>query len=192
MKRTLIILITAVAVIGGAWVLQNTWLKGAGAGSSSGNLPDAPDVTFTMLDGKTVSLADYRGQVVLVNFWATWCGPCRIEMPWFIEFQRKYAEQGFTILGVAMDDNPAVVGPWLQNERFDVDGQPAALNYPILIGNDAIADRFGGIIGMPTTLVISRDGKIAKRFIGLVSHDKIVAEIEKQLAAPVPAPATTD
>jgi len=190
MKRIGIILLTAVIALAAAWLLQNTWLSGAGGSGSPGNLPDAPNVTFPTLEGKTVSLADYSGQVVLVNFWATWCGPCRIEMPWFIEFQQKYGDRGFTILGVAMDDNPKVVGPWLENERFDVNGQPAAINYPILIGNDAIADRFGGIIGMPTTLVISRDGKIAKRFIGLVSHEQILAEIEKQLAAPVPAPVT--
>lgn len=190
MKRIGIILLSAVIAVAAAWLLQNTWLSGAGGGSTPGSLPDAPDVTFSTLDGKTLRLADYRGQVVLVNFWATWCGPCRIEMPWFIEFQRQYGEKGFTILGVAMDDNPSVVGPWLEKERFEVDGQPATINYPIVIGNDDIANRFGGIIGMPTTLVISRDGKLAKRFIGLVSHEQIEAEIEKQLA--VPAPATTD
>lgn len=193
MKRIGIILISVVVAVAAAYVLQNTWLSGAGAGagSTSSNLPDAPSVTIPTLEGKTVNLADYRGKVVLVNFWGTFCAPCRIEMPWFIEFQRKYGERGFTILGVAMDvEGAAIVRPWIEKERFDVNGEPAAVNYPILIGNDAIADRFGGLIGYPTTLVITRDGKIAKRFIGLVSHDKIVEEIEKQLA--VPAPATTD
>lgn len=145
-------------------------------------LPDEPDVTFTALDGKSVSLASLKGKAVLVNFWATWCEPCRIEIPWMIEFQQKYSPKGFTILGVAMDDEgKSVVAPFVQKERFDVEGKPMAMNYPILLGNDEIAQKFGGLIGFPTSVLISRDGKIVKRFIGLVNHDLIVKDIEGQL-----------
>lgn len=186
-KKIRLIVLTAVLVVAAAYALQETWLKGAGAGLETRNLPDASDVAMPALDGGEVRLSQFRGQVVLLNFWATWCGPCRIEIPWFIEFQRKYASQGFTVLGLALDENSRVVGPWIEKERFEVDGEPTAVNYPILLGNDDIASHFGGYIGLPTTLVISRDGKIAKRFIGLVSHNLIQAEIEKQLAMPAPA-----
>lgn len=191
-KKTRLIILAVVLVVAAAYALQETWLKGAGAGLETRTLPDAPDVVMQDLEGNDVRLAQFRGQVVLLNFWATWCGPCRIEIPWFIEFQRKYAGQGFTVLGMAMDDNPRVVAPWLEKERFDVDGQPTEVNYPMVIGNDDLANRFGGIIGLPTTLVISRDGKIAKRFIGLVNHRYIQAEIEKQLAMPAPATSNSD
>ena len=107
----------------------------------------APDLTLKDLDGKDVSLAQYKGKVVLVNFWATWCEPCRVEIPWLIEMQQKYGAQGFTILGVAMDDEGhSIVAPWVQKERFDVNGDKSPMNYPIVIGNDAAADKFGGLI----------------------------------------------
>ena len=142
----------------------------------------APDVTMKDLSGKNVSLLDFRGKVVLVNFWATWCGPCRFEIPSLIEFQQKYADRGFVVLGVAMDDEgKSVVEPYITKERFDVAGQQAAINYPILLGNDAIAEKFGGIIGIPTSFLISRDGKVVKQIIGQVDHDNLAAEIESLL-----------
>jgi thiol-disulfide isomerase/thioredoxin len=142
----------------------------------------APDVTFKDLDGKDVALAGLRGKVVVVNFWATWCEPCLIEIPWMIGFQQKYAAKGFTILGVAMDDGGKPdVAPFVQSKRFDVDGQQLAMNYPILIGNDDLADRFGGLIGLPTSVVISRDGKVVKKFLGLVNHDTIDKQIQDLL-----------
>jgi len=142
----------------------------------------APEVTIKDLQGNDVSLAQYRGKVVLVNFWATWCGPCRIEIPWLIEFQQQYGPRGFTVLGVAMDDEgKKVVQPFVTKERFDLNGQPTAINYPILLGSDDVADKFGGIIGLPTSMLISRDGKKVKTIIGLVNHDEIVKAIEGQL-----------
>jgi len=134
------------------------------------------------LDGKDVTLAQYKGKVVLVNFWATWCGPCRVEIPWLIEFQQKYGPRGFTVLGVAMDDDgKKAVEPWVKKERFEINGQPAAMNYPILLGNDALAEKFGGIIGLPTSMLISRDGKKVKTIVGLVNHADMVKAIESQL-----------
>ena len=104
-------------------------------------------------------------------------------MPWFIEFQEKYGAQDFAVLGVAMDEEgKSVVEPFIQAEDFDVGGRKMKVNYPILLGNDDLAQQFGGLIGLPTTLVISRDGKITKRFIGLVNHELILKEIEVQLA----------
>ncbi len=145
---------------------------------SKKDYPSAPDVTFKDLQGKDVKLADFKGKVVVVNFWATWCEPCQIEIPWMIGFQQKYSDKGFTMLGVAMDDEgKSVVEPFVEKSQFDVDGQKLPMNYPIVIGNDDLSSKFGGLIGLPTTVVIGRDGKVHKRFLGLVSHD----ELEKQI-----------
>jgi len=150
--------------------------------SSKKTLQDAPDVTFKDLQGKDVRLADLKGKVVVVNFWATWCEPCQIEIPWMIGFQEKYADKGFTLLGVAMDDEgKSVVGPFVEKMQFDVDGKKMAMNYPIVIGNDDLSSKFGGLIGLPTTMVVGRDGKIHKRFLGLVSHDELEKEIKELL-----------
>jgi thiol-disulfide isomerase/thioredoxin len=147
--------------------------------AAKGNLPNAPEVTFKDLQGNDVTLAGLKGKVVVVNFWATWCDPCRIEIPWMIEFQQKYAEKGLTLLGVAMDDEgKSVVAPFVQSTHFDVDGHSMTMNYPIVLGSDDVASKFGGLIGLPTTVVIGRDGKIHKRFIGIVSHDELQKEID--------------
>jgi cytochrome c biogenesis protein CcmG/thiol:disulfide interchange protein DsbE len=150
-----------------------------GQPAAKGALPNAPDVTFKDLQGKNVPLASLKGKVVLVDFWATWCEPCRTEIPWLIEFQQKYADKGFTMLGVAMDDEgKSVVDPYVQKTQFDVGGHSMAMDYPIVLGNDDIASKFGGLIGLPTSVLISRDGKVQKRFIGLVNHDAVEKEIQ--------------
>src|SRR5215471_1685839 len=144
----------------------------------------APEVTFKDLDGKDVPLSQYKGKVVLVNFWATWCEPCQVEIPWLIEMQQKYASKGFTILGVDVDDEDnKIVSSYLAKERFNVNGQKLAMNYPVLRGNDAVADKFGGLLGYPTSFLISRDGKIVKKTQGLISYEEITSAIESQLVS---------
>jgi len=141
--------------------------------------PDEPVVTFKSLQGQDVPLASLKGKVVVVNFWATWCEPCRVEIPWMISFQQKYADKGLTILGVAMDEEgKSVVEPYVQKTQFDVDGYQATMNYPIVLGNDELAEKFGGLIGFPTTIVISRDGKVQKRYIGLADEGDLEKEIK--------------
>jgi cytochrome c biogenesis protein CcmG/thiol:disulfide interchange protein DsbE len=142
----------------------------------------APEVTFKDLDGRDVSLSQYRGKVVLVNFWATWCEPCYIEIPWLIEMQQRYGTKGFTVLGVSMDEEgKSAVVPFLAKERFNVNGQKLPMNYPIVLGNDDIADKFGGLLGYPTSFLISRDGKEIKKIQGLISYEEITKAIESQL-----------
>ena len=142
----------------------------------------APDVTLKDLGSNEVLLSQYKGKVVLVNFWATWCEPCQVEIPWLIEMQQKYAAKGFTILGVDVDDEDSkLVAAYVEKERFDVNGTKSQMNYPILRGNDAVADKFGGLLGYPTSFLISRDGKIVKKVQGLISYDELTKAIEAQL-----------
>ncbi len=142
----------------------------------------APEVTFKDLDGKDATLNQYKGKVVLVNFWATWCDPCYIEIPWLIEMQQKYEAKGFTVLGVSMDEEgKSAVAPFLAKERFNVNGQKLPMNYPIVIGSDEVADKFGGLLGYPTSFLISRDGKILKKVQGLISYEELTKAIESQL-----------
>src|SRR5208282_5819383 len=137
--------------------------------AKSGSLKSAPAVTFKDLQGNNVPLSSLKGKVVLVNFWATWCDPCRVEIPWLIDMQQKYGAKGFTVLGVAMDDEGrSVVAPFVQKEKFEITGGESQMNYPIVIGNDAAADKFGGLLGYPTSVLIGRDGKVIKRITGLI------------------------
>ncbi len=189
MKRTSWLLIAVVALLTVTLVAQRTRLVSSASRSRQGGAshgtktdtsgkPAAPNFTLKDLNGADVSLEQYKGKVVLVNFWATWCGPCKVEMPWLIEFQQKYADKGFTILGISMDDGGKQdIEPFLREERFDVGGQKLALNYPILIGNDELAGKYN-IFGMPTSVLVSRDGKKVRTYVGLIDHDTIAAEIE--------------
>jgi cytochrome c biogenesis protein CcmG/thiol:disulfide interchange protein DsbE len=139
------------------------------AGEASDIKPDgkglklAPDFSLPDPDGKAVRLSDFKGKVVLLDFWATWCGPCKIEIPWFIEFQRKYKDQGFTVLGVSMDE-----GGWSEVRPF-VDQMK--MNYPVLLGNDDMTAPFGGIEVLPTTLIIDKQGRVFAMHKGLTSKD---------------------
>jgi len=154
------------------------------SGSRSAGAPSPPTLAPTIplkdLDDHDVTIAQYQGQVVLVNFWATWCDPCREEIPWLIEFQQKYGPRGLTILGVAMDEEgKTVVNPYLSNERFNVNGQKIAMSYRILLGSDAIAAKFGGVLGLPTSMFYSRDGKKIRTVVGLaLTHDEYAKLIE--------------
>lgn len=135
----------------------------------------APDFTLKDADGRVVKLSDYRGKVVLLNFWATWCGPCKIEIPWFMEFEKKYKDQGFAVLGVAMDeDGWPVVKPYISDNK---------INYRILLGNDEVATLYGGVEALPTTVVLDRAGKIVGRHVGLVSKSEYEDEIKETLGA---------
>ena len=143
------------------------------AASDSTRKP-APDFTLTAADGATIKLSNYNGKVVLLNFWATWCGPCKIEIPWFIEFEKTYKDRGYATLGVSMDeDGWKAVKPYLSQR---------AINYPIMIGDDRVAEIYGGIDSLPSTFVIDREGRIASMHLGLVRKQDYEAEIQQLLA----------
>ena len=137
----------------------------------------APDFTLQTLDGQNVKLSDYRGKAVLLNFWATWCEPCKIEMPWFIDFQKQYAASGLQIVGVAMDDADVKdIAKFAQDMHVD---------YPILTGKDAdrekIADTYGGVQFLPESFYLDKDGKILERAFGLKGRGEIEDNIKKAL-----------
>jgi thiol-disulfide isomerase/thioredoxin len=189
--KTLLVVATVLALIAGTYfadkatrikpktaVPADTALK---ADSPKADLPE-PELTLKDLDGNDISLSAYKGRVVLVNFWATWCEPCRIEIPWLIEMQQKYGPKGFVIVGIALDEEgKSVVAPFVAKERFDVNDQKLPMSYKILIGNDDAADKFGGLFGYPTSILISRDGKQIKRVTGIISEDEMNKAIESQL-----------
>lgn len=188
MKKIVIILLTVAVLIGlTIYADRVTRVHGkigvdTSAQTSDAGAKPAPDLKLKDLEGKDVSLADLKGKVVFVNFWATWCDPCRIEIPWLIEMQAKYAPRGFTVVGVAMDDEgKSAVAPFVAKERFDVNGQQLPMSYPIWLGTDEAADKFGGILGYPTSFLISRDGKQVEKFEGLKSQDELEKAIEAQL-----------
>lgn len=137
----------------------------------------APAFTLRSIQGKKVSLADYKGKAVLINFWATWCAPCKIEIPWLVAFHDQYADQGFQILGVSEDDSTV--------SRADLEGfkKKLHMNYPILRGSDAVARRYGGVDFLPTSFYVGRNGKVVAETAGLVGKDEMEANIKKALEA---------
>jgi peroxiredoxin len=139
--------------------------------------PEKPGPDFSLKDsnGQTVHLADYHGKVVLLNFWATWCGPCKVEIPWFIELQRKYKDKKFAVLGVSMDDDGwDSVRKYIAHHKF---------NYPVVIGDDLTGKLFGGVEDLPTTFILDRGGHIAVKHVGLISKDIYEGEIQEQLSS---------
>jgi peroxiredoxin len=133
----------------------------------------APAFTLKDSNGTSVTLADYRGKVVLLNFWATWCGPCKIEIPWFVEFEQQYKDRGFAVLGVAMDEEGwDIVRPYITEKR---------VNYRVLMGNDQVAQLYGGVESLPTTFLLDREGRIASTHIGLISKGDYKNEIMQLL-----------
>jgi len=134
----------------------------------------APDFALASLDGKTtIRLSDYRGKAVLLNFWATWCVPCKIEMPWFVELQNQYGAQGLQVVGVAMDDaSPEDIAKFAKD---------MGVNYPIAVGKEAVGDAYGGVQFLPATFYIGRDGKVIDKVFGLKGKHEIQDDIKKAL-----------
>lgn len=146
--------------------------KSAGlAGDVSGK--PAPEFELKDLNGKTVHLSDYRGKAVVLNFWATWCPPCKVEMPWFVDLQERYGSQGLVILGVALDD--------ASKEQIAKFASDMKLNYPVLIGEDKVAQAYGGVEMLPTTFYIDRNGKVTERVFGLLDRKEIEENAVKVL-----------
>lgn len=134
----------------------------------------APNFKLKDIDGKDVKLSDYKGKVVIVDFWATWCVPCKKEIPDFIDLQNKYKNQGFTFIGISVDEDGAkVVKPFYKEMK---------MNYPVVLMDDKIQEQFGGIRGYPTTFLIDQNGKIIKKYFGTTEKKVFEDDIQSLLA----------
>ena len=140
-----------------------------------------PAPAFELLDlgGAKVHPSDFKDKVLLVNFWATWCSPCIVEIPWFIEFQKKYGPKGLQIIGISLDETGAKdVVPFVKKHN---------MTYPILLGDDKVAEQFGGILGLPTTFIVDKNGKFYSMHRGLVSRENVEEELVALLGKPDPS-----
>lgn len=134
------------------------------------------NLNYTLKDAnnRDISLSDFKGKVILLDFWATWCGPCKIEIPWFVEFQEKYGPAGLQVVGVSVDDTQEKLGPFV--EQFKI-------SYPVLqgLGHDDLEEEYGPLWGIPVTMLISRDGKICSKHVGLGTKETFEDEIKSLL-----------
>jgi len=139
----------------------------------------APQFNLQDLSGKSVKLSDYKGKVVILDFWATWCPPCRAEIPSFVELQKEYGKQGLTVIGVSLDQG-GVAG-------VAAFAKAQGINYPIVMGNQDVAAAYGGIEAIPTTFVIDPSGNIVAQHQGYTDKSEFEAEVKKLLPAATPA-----
>jgi thiol-disulfide isomerase/thioredoxin len=135
----------------------------------------APDLELSRLDGQKLRLSSYRGKVVLLDFWATWCVPCREETPHFVELQQQYGNAGLQIIGVSMDDTAEPVAPFYREFR---------MNYPVVMGNAKAGGEYGGVLGLPIAFLIDRNGRIKAKHIGATKADVFDKEISELLKIP--------
>ena len=145
----------------------------------------APDFTLEDLNGKRVSLASYRGKAVMINFWATWCTPCKIETPWLVALHNKYSSQGFEILGVSSqgdDATPKNTVVWDKDKAAIAKfAQQEKLPYPVLLGGDGISKPYGGVEDLPTSFFVNRKGVVVTAEMGLTSESDLESDIQKAL-----------
>jgi len=160
--------VVAIAFGVGLYSLRHS--RGSRPGTGVSQHGPAPDFTLPLLDGGQLLLSSYQGKVVLLDFWATWCVPCREETPHFVELQKKYGDRGLQIIGVSMDDSPDPVHPFSQ--QFHV-------NYPIVMGTAEVGSAYGGVLGLPIAFLIDREGRIYSKHMGATD----AAVFEKEIKA---------
>jgi len=136
---------------------------------------NAPEFTRTDFNGAKIDLASFRGKVVLLDFWATWCASCQVEMPAFVQWQRQYGPQGLQVIGISMDDDPALA------RRL---ASKLQLNYPVAMGDEKLGQLFGGVLGLPLTSLIDRHGTVRARFQGETDLKTIEIQLKSLLVEP--------
>lgn len=184
-RRSPLVLVVVALVAAGMLYFGLHMARGSGTTHPLGMAygTPAPDFTLETLDGKSLSLSSLRGKAVLVNFWATWCGPCKIETPWLVDLRNQYNAKGFEILGVSTDDidrsDPKAFGQEKKEITDFVDRMH--MPYPVLIDGDSLSKPYGGLDAMPTSIFVDREGKIVAATMGITSKDDIEANIQKAL-----------
>ncbi len=177
MKKGKVLLgaLLVVAAVAGLYSVNRYWIEPAlHRPKASGKHPVAPDLSLTDLSGQKLNLSEYKGKVILLDFWATWCGPCRIEIPGFVDLQNRYRDQGFVVIGISMDDGPEPVREFYREYR---------MNYRVALGDDKLGELFGGIFGLPTTFLIGRDGRVYAKHVGATDISVFEEEVKKLVAA---------
>ena len=189
MNRNVIVVLCVVVAITGLLLVGKRASKPPESANAAGSAQGAPppsagDPTkgsvapvfelMSIPDGKATKLTSFRGKAVLLNFWATWCGPCKIEMPWLVDLQKQYGPQGLQIVGVAMDDTS-------DKEIADF-AHKMGVNYVVLKGTEKVGDLYGGVDRLPLTYFVDRSGKVVDEIVGLRSASDIEDAIKKTLA----------
>jgi cytochrome c biogenesis protein CcmG/thiol:disulfide interchange protein DsbE len=174
LRKIIIVGIAVAALLVGFYVLNRHHGVSPSLRVTPAEHPFAPEFSLPDMTGQQLKLSDYRGKVILLDFWATWCGPCREEIPHFVELQNKLGDQGFQVIGVSMDDGPEPVREFYRQFK---------INYPVVMGNAKIGELYGGVLGLPIAFVIGRDGRIYSRHIGAADISLLEREIEAQLQA---------
>jgi peroxiredoxin len=139
----------------------------------------APDFTLKTLDGKTLKLSDLRGKAVVLNFWATWCPPCKVELPWFVDLQKQYGPQGLQVVGISEDEGG--------KDKVAAFVKEMGVNYTIAVDDNSVSEKYGDVEDLPTTFYIDRDGKIVQFAMGLVDRSEIEEKMKVALATKAPA-----
>lgn len=179
MKKTVLVAIVLVLAIGifrlGIRPVRSYSGKGSSGGAPAGAVHSvAPGFVLHDLDGQSLDLSNYRGKVVLLNFWATWCAPCRGEIPHFIDLQNRYRAQGFQVIGISMDDGPKPVRDFYREFK---------MNYPVALGTEKVAESYGGVLGLPINFLLDRDGHIVAKHVGEVDMAVVEQQIQTLLQA---------
>lgn len=167
MKRTLLIVAGVALVL--IWIVLR---HSSTEQKESAGFGPAPDFTLADVSGKKLSLSEYRGKVVLLDFWATWCTPCKEEVPHFVDMQNRYGGRGLQIVGISMDDDEKPVRAFQQEFR---------MNYPVAVGTTQLAEQYGGVLGLPIAFVIDPQGRIVSRYVGQTDPEVFESEIQKLL-----------